>query len=55
MINPLKWEQIAQQTFRLKVYGGWLVTYHTGIRFVTTTFIEDMDYDWNLLPIKEQE
>ena len=51
MKNKIEWEDIAQGTQRLRVYGGWLVQYSDGIDqmlSVSLVFIPDPDNKWKI-------
>lgn len=49
----LNWEEIAQDTYRLKVYGGWMVTSivmgsSSRLRYETAIFVPDPSHQWSL-------
>ena len=48
----LKWEEIAQDTWRLKVFGGWIVSRtienHNGVT-TALCFVPDANHEWEVM------
>lgn len=40
-----KWEEISDYTYRMKIYGGWLVMYSKD-ETAALTFVPDPEYNW---------
>ena len=47
-MSKIKWEDIDDQTDRLKVLGGWIVRSWMSGRSVHQVFISDEYHDWKL-------
>ena len=55
MQYPRIWEKIDNDTHRLRVHEGWLVTHDISIDFTSMVFVPDKDNRWDLEPEQQTE
>lgn len=46
----MKWEHIAEFTYRLRVHEGWIVKYADTDESVGMVFVPDSENDWYIKP-----
>ena len=57
-MTKLEWERIAESTFRLRVFGGWLVEvieFGEVNNFPALTFVPDAEHLWTIEQEKGEE
>lgn len=50
-MEEIAWDEIVPQTYRLKVYGGWLVNYleyYEGVASSSMCFVPDSEHKWQI-------